>query len=173
MEEWRDIKCFEGQYQVSNKGNIKSLERTVNCALKNCNAKLIKERILKPKINKKGYLEVTLSKNDKCYYRLVSRLVFETFTGQKLGKNDILMYKDKDKTNCSIDNLYLITRGKRQEITYDNDKRYRPKYEFYDEVLSTKEISKKTGIEPKLIRTRISKLCWSIYEARRNTSSSI
>lgn len=154
MEIWKDVKNFEGKYQVSNLGNIKSLDFN--------NTK--KEKILKPKINKQGYLEVTLNKNDKHNYRMVNRLVIETFTNKKLTKNDIVMYKDNDKTNCSLDNMYLISRGKRQELTYDLEHRYRPKYEYYGEILPTKEISKRTGIDSKTIRNRISKLYWNIYE---------
>ena len=154
MEVWLDIAEFEGKYQVSDQGHVMSLN------FNNTG----KPKILKPKINKQGHLEVTLNKNDKHHYRLVSRLVFETFTGMKLGKNDILMYHDKDKTNCALENLYLITRGDRQEITYDLDKRHRYKYEFYGEVLPIKEIAKRTGILPKQARDRIRKLRWSAYE---------
>ena len=83
----------------------------------------------------------------------------------KLGKNDIIMYQDKDKSNCSLENLYLITRGKRQEITYDSNRRYKPLHEFYGKMLSTKEISKITGIKPHNIRDRIRTRKWSIEEA--------
>ena len=155
MEIWRDIKYFENKYQISNKGYVKSLK------FNNTN----QEKILKPKINRQGYLEITLNKNDKHYYRMVSRLVIETFTNIKLTKNDIIMYKDNDKTNCDLDNMYLISRGKRQEITYDLDNRYRPKYEYYGQVLSTKEIAKINNKNPRLIRTRIRHLYWNIYEA--------
>lgn len=155
MEEiWRDIEGFEN-YKASNLGNIKSLRYN------NTN----QERILKPKINKQGHLEVTLNKNNKHYYRMVSRLVIEAFTGLKLGKNDIIMYKDNDKTNCSLDNMYLISRGKRQELTYNLDHRDRIKVEYYDEVLPIKEIAKKNDIKPEQIRKRMRDLYWNIYES--------
>lgn len=155
MEIWRNIKGFENKYQVSNLGKIKSLKYN------NTN----KEKVLIPKINKQGHLEITLNKNNKHYYKMVNRVVLETFTNKKLTKNDIVMYKDKDKTNCSLDNLYLITRGQRQEITYNLDKRYRPKYEYYGKKLSTKEIAKMNKIKPEQIRERIKRLYWNIYEA--------
>lgn len=155
QEIWKDIKNFENKYQVSTKGRIKSLYYN--------NTK--QEKVLKPKINKQGHLEVTLNKNDKHYYKMVNRLVIETFTDLKLNKNKIIMYKDKDKTNCSLDNLYIISRGKRQEITYDLDKRYRPKYEYYGENLPTKEIAKRNRIKSETIRRRITELYWNIYEA--------
>lgn len=154
MEIWKDIKDFEGKYQISTEGEVKSLNYN-NTG---------KEKILAPKINKQGYLEVTLNKNDKHYYRMVGRLVLETYTNLKLTKNHIIMYKNGDKTKCALDNLYVISRGKRQEITYDLDHRYRPKYEYYGELLPTKEIAKRTGIDSKTIRRRITTLYWNIYE---------
>lgn len=154
MKMWKDIKDFEGKYQISTEGEVKSLNYN-NTG---------KEKILTPKINKQGHLEVTLNKNDKHYYRMVSRLVLETYTNLKLTKNHIIMYKNGDKTKCALDNLYVISRGKRQEITYDLDRRYRPKYEYYGELLPTKEIAKRTGIDSKTIRRRITTLYWNIYE---------
>ena len=155
MEEiWKNVKGFEEKYKVSNFGSIKSLNYN-NTG---------KEKVLIPKINKQGQLEITLNKNNKHYYRLISRLVVETFSNIKLNRNDIVMYKDNDKTNCRLDNLYIISRSQRCEITYDTGKRYRPTYKYYNEILSTKEISKKTGIPVKLIRTRL-EMGWNIYEA--------
>ena len=155
MEVWLDVAEFENKYRISNKGQVMSLNY-LNTG---------KPKLLKPKVNKQGHLEVTLNKHDKHYYRLVSRLVFETFTGMKLGKNDILMYHDKDKTNCALENLYLITRGKRQEITYDLERRYTTKHEFYGEMLTIKEMSKRTGIKRDTITNRIYSLNWSAMEA--------
>lgn len=155
MEIWKDIEGFEGKYQLSTKGRIKSLNYN-NTG---------KEKILIPKINKQGHLEIVLSKNDKRYYFMINRLMFQTFANIKLTKNDIVMYKDNDKTNCSWDNMYLITRGKRQEITYDSDNRYRPKYEYYGKILPTKEIAKMNNISSRKIRERVRDLYWNIYEA--------
>lgn len=155
MEIWEDINEFEGKYVISTKGYVKSLNYN-NTG---------KPKILKPKVNKQGHLEITLNKNDKHYYRMVARLVIETYTNLKLTKNDIIMYKDNDKTNCSLENMYIISRGKRQELTYDRDRRYRPKYEYYGEILPTKEIAKRNNIEPKQIRSRMNNLYWNIYES--------
>lgn len=75
-EEWRDIKDYEG-YQVSNKGNVKSLDRIVNSCY---NSKQIRKgKILKLWPDKKGYLRVSLSKNGKDKLFFVHRLVAEAF----------------------------------------------------------------------------------------------
>lgn len=153
MEKWKIIEGFEN-YKISINGEIKSLNYN------NTNF----EKVLIPKINKQGFLEVTLNKNNRHYYKTVSRLVIEAFYNIKLNKNQIVMYKDNNKNNCKLNNLYIISRGKRQEITYNLDHRYKPKYEYYGEYLSTKEISKRIGIDSKTIRRRITRQYWNIYE---------
>ena len=76
-EFWKDIENFEGKYQVSNKGRIKSLARYVLRS----NGKIlpVKEHILKPKVTTSGYLMVVLRLNNKSYYRNIHRLVAQTF----------------------------------------------------------------------------------------------
>lgn len=163
MEEWVDIQGFEGKYRVNRKGYIVSLNYN-NSGY---------DRVLKEKVNKQGHLEVTLNKGNKHYYRLVSRLVYEGFNRVKLSKNDIIMYRDGDKTNCSLDNLYLISRGDRQGITYDRGNRkvdklgreYLKEYEFYGEMLNVKQLSRKLGINKDTIRDRMRELKWNVYEA--------
>lgn len=154
---------MNGRYEVSNKGQVMSLNY-LNTG---------KPKLLKPKVNKQGYLEVTLNKNDKHYYRIVHRLVFETFMGVKLGKNDVLSPIDGDKQNVSLHNWELITRGQRQEMTYDSGKRngdvlgrkYMVKYDFYGEMLTVKEMSRVTGTKRDTICSRMTALGWSPAEA--------
>ena len=124
-----------------------------------------KPKLLKPKVNKQGYLEVTLNKNDKHYYRLVHRLVFETFMGVKLGKNDVLTPIDGDKQNTSLHNWELITRGKKQEITYDLGRRFVKKHEFYGQDMTLKQLSKVAGVSRDVISRRLNELGWSVEEA--------
>lgn len=97
---------------------------------------------------------------------IVSRLVYENFNNIKLKKNDIIMYKDKDKNNCMLDNLYVISRSERQKLMYKQGKRKdKLEFEYYGEILNLKEISKRTGIKPQRIRERMWELNWNIYEA--------
>lgn len=79
MEEiWVDIKGYEGFYQVSNQGRVKSLERRVKNN-NNDEMRTIKERILKIHIDKKGYYRVDLCKNGNKKQYLVHRLVAIAF----------------------------------------------------------------------------------------------
>lgn len=105
MEElWKDIKGYEGLYQVSNLGNVKSLERLVY----NQHNNYIKpERILKPRRKEDGYLQVYLYNNGK-KQAYVHRLVAESFipnTDNKAQVNHI----DFNKENNIVENLEWVT----------------------------------------------------------------
>ena len=76
MEIWKDIKDFEGKYQISNKGRVKSLNY-LNTG---------KEKILSPRLNKRGIYTVNLYKNNKAYNFSVALLVARAF----LKKNNIV-----------------------------------------------------------------------------------
>ena len=86
MEQWKDI-IYEKDYQISNLGRIKSF-------------KWGKERILKPSLSKKGYLNVIL--NRKNY--LVHRLVAEAFLPNP-DNLPCVNHKDEDKSNNIVNNL--------------------------------------------------------------------
>ena len=59
QEIWKNIKGYEGHYQVSNTGKVKSLERTEICGGR-AKQRIRRERILKPGKDSDGYLKVIL-----------------------------------------------------------------------------------------------------------------
>lgn len=77
VEIWRDIKDYEGLYQVSNLGRVKSLERIIKRKLKG--NLIIKECILIPSKDGGGYLHINLYKNKKYKTCLIHRLVAQAF----------------------------------------------------------------------------------------------
>ena len=90
-EIWCPIKGYEGLYEVSDQGRVRSL-------------KFGKERILKQWINTQGYLRVELSKNGEHKMYLVHRLVSKTFIPNPDNLPEV-NHKDEDKTNNSVINL--------------------------------------------------------------------
>ena len=97
-EEWRDIKEYEGKYQVSNLGRVKSLNYN--------NTK--KEKILKSR-NNRGYLCVTLYKEGKSKTCKVHRLVAQAFIENSNNYLEV-NHKDENKTNNCVENLEWCTR---------------------------------------------------------------
>ena len=93
-EIWKDIEGFEGKYQISNLGRVKSLNYR----------KTGKEKILKLTKDKKGYLRISLKNNKKLKGFKVHRLVAETFISNP-DNLDQVNHKDENKQNNSIQNL--------------------------------------------------------------------
>ena len=96
MEEiWRDIDGYEGLYQVSNKGRVKSL-------------KYGKERILRPGWKTGGYLFVILCKNGNQSKQRIHRLVAQAFIPNPNNKPQVNHLDENKKNNC-VDNLEWAT----------------------------------------------------------------
>lgn len=102
-EEWKDIQGYEGLYQVSNLGRVKSLERSVVIGW---GAKrLFKEKILKDSVNNKnGYVYVGLHKNGKTRSARVHRLVALEFLENR-DNLPAVNHKNEIKTDNHVENL--------------------------------------------------------------------
>lgn len=95
QEIWKDIKEYEGLYQVSNKGNVKSMNYHQTG----------EEKILRPGVDRGGYLILMLSKNGKCKSLKVHRLVLMTFAPiENMDKLEV-NHKDENKQNNNLNNL--------------------------------------------------------------------
>lgn len=105
QEVWRPIDGFEGLYEVSNLGLVRSFDRYVN---RNGGIGLLKGRILKPGMSRVGYLHVVLCKDDKRTTFKVHRLVYEAFNGQ-IPEGMEINHIDEDKSNNRLENLNLMT----------------------------------------------------------------
>lgn len=77
-ENWKDIPNFEGYYQVSNLGRVKSLTRKTNSDLVNQSFVFKKGKLIKPMLAK-GYYRISLSKENKAKCYFVHRLVAKAF----------------------------------------------------------------------------------------------
>lgn len=99
---WKDIKDYEGFYQISDKGVIKSLHRFVSC--KDDTIKEVKETIINTGNNGNGYLFVYLWKNNKCKRYYVHRLVAKHFIPNPNNYLEI-NHKDRNKANNNVSNL--------------------------------------------------------------------
>jgi hypothetical protein len=109
VEKWKDIPGFEGYYQISNKGNIKKLSRTIeHNILGNFDTP---DTLVIPHIND-GYLAVSLSNDSKYNSKqyLIHRLVAEIFIDNPEDKQCVI-HIDGDRTNNCVENLKWCSRS--------------------------------------------------------------
>ena len=121
-EIWKDVWKYEGYYQVSNLGNVKSLDRSIiRSNGVRCN---YKGKQLKNLLNHKGYHRVALAKDNKFKNEFTHRLVMCAFKGEsELQVNHI----DGVRNNNRIENLEYCTQleNMNHAVTIlKNNKRY-------------------------------------------------
>lgn len=102
---WRDVKGYEGLYQVNDKGDIRSVARVKP---NNKGYQQVNERLLAQTPDKDGYLRVCLSKNGEHTPKLVSRLVAQAFIPNP-DRLPVVNHKDENKQNNHADNLEWCT----------------------------------------------------------------
>ena len=154
-EIWKDIKDYEGLYQVSNLSRVRSLERWE--MLKNGYSRSRKGRILKTHIDKYGYERVMLYKDGKQKLKQVHRLVAEAFIPNP-DNLPCVNHKDENPLNNVVSNL--------EWCTYKYNINYGTAIERRSEKMTNGKLSKKVfqyDLEGNFIRE------WeSVHEAGRN-----
>lgn len=106
MESWRPVLGFEGAYEVSDAGYVRSIKR--------------EPIILAPRYDRVGYIKAALFKGGKYYPRLVHRLVAEAFLGPAPSERHEINHIDGDKTNNRVGNLEWVTRSENGKHAYRN-----------------------------------------------------
>ena len=165
-EIWKDIEGFEGYYQVSDQGRVRSLDRIIiqsNGVKRKCRGQIM--------INgkdKDGYEVIQLCKNGTHKRCMVHRLVAEAFIPNPDNKPQI-NHKDEDKTNNCVDNLEWMTS---KENNNYGTKKYREGIakgkpvrciETGEVYYSINEAERQTGIE----HQNIGKVCRGLYKTTR------
>jgi hypothetical protein len=108
MEEWRDIPGYEGLYQVSDLGNVRSLN---GFGFKG------KIHVLKPG-EVRGYKHVRLYKNDRLKTHRIHLLVAMAFFGHKPNSKIVVDHIDDNSLNNRLDNLQIITQSENVKKSY-------------------------------------------------------
>jgi|694.fasta_scaffold00162_76 hypothetical protein len=104
VEEWKDVPDYEGYYQISNLGRVKSLEKTLIISGKKCIYKVL---IKKPHISKRGYWEVGFCKNALEITKKIHRLIAISFINNPKN-NPQVNHIDGNKLNNKISNLEWV-----------------------------------------------------------------
>lgn len=115
-EIWKDLKSYEGFYQISNTGKIKGLERT--CKTKGNAIRKVKEKLLNLFLIK-GYYYVTLNRESVMDQFRINVLVGKTFIPNP-DNLEMINHKDCNKRNNHIDNLEWCTHQQNMKQGVDN-----------------------------------------------------
>lgn len=155
MEVWKDIKGYQGYYQVSNFGRVKSLDRIVTYSDKKVHS--LKGKILKPMITKHGYETVDLRKNQKRKTSKIHRLVAIAFLKNKKNKPQV-NHIDGVKTNNNLSNLEWVNNSenirhayKKGLINTAKGERHAQSKLTKEQVLEIRKIYSKGGLTQKQV----------------------
>ena len=165
-EIWKDVKNYEGLYQVSNLGRVRSLD--VRTYQKNKFGKfqyvLHKGKILKIQKQRNGYFTIDLHMNGKFERKTIHRLVAETFISNP-NNYQYINHKDSNTSNNRVDNLEWCTQKYNIKYAYDFGNKIPPNMRSVNQIdengkitatfISIQEAERKTSIKS----ANISKCC--------------
>ena len=114
-EIWKDIQGYEGLYQSSNLGRVRSLDRYIK--EHSGKQQFRAGKIIKPKKNKNGYLQLALNKNSARKMKYVHILIAETFIENNKNFKTV-NHKDGNKLNNHVDNLEWASYSENNRHSY-------------------------------------------------------
>lgn len=146
MEEiWKDIEGYEGLYQVSNEGKVRSCEREIEYLVKGKykGKRVFPSFLIKPWENNSGYVMVDLHKNGKTDKRTIHRLVAEAFI-PNIENKPCVDHINTIKTDNRVQNLRWctykeninnpITNGKQKNLSKKRDFSYLHNIDIYKKI---------------------------------------
>lgn len=172
-EIWKPVRDYEGLYEVSNLGRVKSLSK-FHCTSKNYSSLgyWSKEKILKPIVGVQGYLYVNLYKNKKNNFKRIHILVAQAFI-KNPNKFPMVNHKDENVMNNVVSNLewcdnkYNLNYGTAQERKAQKHNKPILQFDlegnFIKEYESITQVSKETKIP-------ISSISANCHEQRNKTN---
>lgn len=123
MENWKPIPGYEGYYEASDYGRVRSVERIVASSCRNGGQRFRPAKVLRLKRRSNGYLSVSLSRDGVIKDALVHRLVAETFLGKPTSDQKVVNHLNLNKTDNRVLNLEWCSQG-------DNNRHSRANQEY-------------------------------------------
>ena len=169
-EIWRDVVGYEGLYQISNLGRVKSLL-------------FGRERILKTRYNVEGYAVIKLTRKDKGKIYPIHKLLAQAFIPNPENK-PIVNHKDGNKMNNNLDNLEWVTHSENVKHSYKmgliKPKRgsenvqsklseeevfyIRKNYKYRDEEFNAHKLAQKFGVATSTIYRVVNNECYKNFD---------
>lgn len=160
-EIWKQINGYEGLYEISNFGNVRSCERVVSHG-KGSSSRKLKSKLIRPWDDNHGYHSVSLSKNGKVKKYKVHRLVAEAFIPNPEGKATV-NHINEIRSDNRVSNLEWATYQENNNFGGHNDRvsktlskavvQLNKKDEKIAEFASVKEAGIATGVNPANIKS--------------------
>ena len=171
MEVWKPIEEFKGLYEISNFGNVRSVDRYIEYS--NGYSRFYKGKLKKTKLATNKYVLVGLNKDKKEYTRLVHRFVAKAFIDNPYNKHCV-NHIDGNKLNNHVDNLEWCTHSENNTHAVQTglkpigSKSYNSKLTEKDviairrlaRVREQKEIAEAYGVSRSCICTIVSRQKW-------------
>lgn len=108
MEYWKPVVGYEGYYEVSSYGRVRSVDHYSRTGIKHSEKRLVKGQMLRLNKKRTGYLCVDLCKENKTKTTQVHRLVATAFIEKPEGKN-VVNHKNLVKSDNRVENLEWVT----------------------------------------------------------------
>ncbi len=150
QETWKDIKGYEGFYQISNLGRVKSLKRKAKCRN---GFRTVQERILKSCKDSSGYFGVPLIKDKHRFYR-IGKLIVQHFISNPQNK-PCVNHVDGNKQNDKIDNLEWCTYAENNKHAYKTGLKSNKGEKQSHHLLTEKEIRQIRSLKNRLSQKEI------------------
>jgi DNA invertase Pin-like site-specific DNA recombinase len=190
-ETWRDILGYEGLYQISDLGNVRSLDRKKRNGKDGKGFYILKGRVLTLVNSKKGYKVVTLYKDGKQKVKEVHRLIAEAFIPNEENKPQV-NHINGDKTDNSLNNLEWVTvseniqhafdnglvniknisgeKNSQSKLKYDDVKYIRRVFIKRDRVYGASALARKYGVSHQNILNIVNNKNWTSLSDEENTN---
>lgn len=174
IETWKYVHGYEGIYQVSNLGRVRSVDRLLS------DGRNRKGVMLKPYVDKDGYKHVTLTANSTSKHYFVHRLVAEAFIENPNGLPQI-NHKDETRDNNNVNNLewcdarYNLVYGNHlskiskkisgenhyaHKLTESDVRMIRERYVPFDKEFGQSAMARRYGVCQSVIRNIITRKIW-------------